>query len=110
MASSKGVYLVAYDIREPRRLRRVHYRLKKIGLAVQYSVFMVEGHQRVLEVHNVLNDITAKEDDVRIYQIQGRQSLWMSGKDTPQWRNTKTRNTTTVSGLFSRLIARLGGR
>ena len=109
MTGTKGVYLVAYDIRDQRRLRKVHYRMKQAGLAVQYSVFMVEGHRRVLEVQNLLNNIIEAEDDVRIYLIQGRQSLWMSGRDTSQWQPRNTTAKEAGASLFSRLIARLGG-
>lgn len=32
-------YLVAYDVRDPRRLARIHLRLKDWGRPVQFSVF-----------------------------------------------------------------------
>lgn len=32
-------YIVAYDIREPKRLRRVHTAMRGFGDALQYSVF-----------------------------------------------------------------------
>lgn len=35
-------YLVAYDIRDPRRLRRVHKAVKDFGYALQYSVFVCD--------------------------------------------------------------------
>ncbi len=35
-------YLVAYDIREPRRLRRVHQVAKDFGFPLQYSVFICD--------------------------------------------------------------------
>lgn len=34
--------MVAYDIREPRRLRRVHSTMKEFGYALQYSVFICD--------------------------------------------------------------------
>ncbi len=35
-------YLVAYDIREPKRLREVHRTMKAFGYALQYSVFLCD--------------------------------------------------------------------
>jgi CRISPR-associated protein Cas2 len=35
-------YVVAYDIREPRRLRRVHQVAKDFGFPLQYSVFVCD--------------------------------------------------------------------
>lgn len=35
-------YLVAYDIREPKRLRAVHATMKSFGYALQYSVFICD--------------------------------------------------------------------
>ena len=35
-------YLVAYDIRDDRRLRLVHRRMKEFGYPLQYSVFICD--------------------------------------------------------------------
>lgn len=35
-------YLVAYDIREPKRLRDVHSAMKRFGYPLQYSVFICD--------------------------------------------------------------------
>lgn len=39
-------YLVAYDIRDSRRLRRVHVVVKGFGFAMQYSVFVCDLNAR----------------------------------------------------------------
>ncbi|WP_366526311.1 CRISPR-associated endonuclease Cas2 [Mycobacterium sp.] len=39
-------YLVAYDIRDDRRLREVHTIAKKFGYALQYSVFICDLDER----------------------------------------------------------------
>jgi len=69
--SENGLYLIAYDIADPRRLSRVHRTLKKQGLPVQYSVFTVvlkrKALLRFLESINQL--IMPAEDDVRFYRL-----------------------------------------
>ena len=42
MAHGRRRYLVAYDIRESKRLRRVHKAMKGFGWAMQYSVFICD--------------------------------------------------------------------
>jgi len=41
MSHSKK-YLICYDIRDPRRLRRVHRMMRDVGEPVQFSVFEAE--------------------------------------------------------------------
>ncbi len=66
-----GLYLIAYDIANPKRLSRVHRVLKKQGLPVQYSVFTVvikrKALLRLLDAINRL--IQPAEDDVRCYRL-----------------------------------------
>mgnify|MGYP001176714400 CR=1 FL=1 len=42
-------YVVAYDIRDDRRLRQVHKRMKNFGYPLQYSVFVcdLDGMEKV---------------------------------------------------------------
>ena len=40
MAAKRRRYVVAYDIRDPVRLRKVHRTMKEFGWAMQYSVFV----------------------------------------------------------------------
>jgi len=42
MARGRKRYLVAYDIREQKRLRRTHQTMKGYGWAMQYSVFICD--------------------------------------------------------------------
>ena len=64
-------YLISYDISEPKRLQRVHRRLKKQGLPVQYSVFSVVLSQlqliQLLDAIKLLLD--EREDDIRCYRL-----------------------------------------
>ena len=65
------LYLVCYDIADPRRLQRVHRYLRGFGLPLQYSVFTLrltqKRQQRLL--HGLRQIIDEREDDVRIYPL-----------------------------------------
>ena len=72
MADSRlGLYLIAYDIANPKRLSRVHRILKKQGLPVQYSVFTVAMKRpRLLRLLDRIEEqIVREEDDVRCYRL-----------------------------------------
>ncbi len=73
-------YLVAYDIADPRRLRKVHYRLVPKAFPVQHSVFLfredaagLKALARMLRSHT-----DGRWDDVRVYPIASPTALWMS--------------------------------
>jgi CRISPR-associated protein Cas2 len=69
--SENGLYLIAYDIANPRRLSQVHSVLKKQGLPVQYSVFtLVMKRRALLRLLDCLNSvIKIAEDDIRCYRL-----------------------------------------
>lgn len=71
-------YLVAYDIADPKRLRRVHKLLTKWGCPVQYSVFTVDLDKSALErLSTALQRlVSASEDDVRIYRMPKGAGIW----------------------------------
>ena len=64
-------WIVCYDIAEKRRLVRVHRLLRKWGVPLQYSVFIVDASaarlQRLLMQVDDLIDQSA--DDVRAYRF-----------------------------------------
>ncbi|SFM54088.1 CRISPR-associated protein, Cas2 family [Ectothiorhodospira mobilis] len=64
-------WIICYDIRDPKRLTRVHRFLKGHGQPVQYSVFYYEGHTG--QLGRLLQDleelIDPRRDDVRAYPI-----------------------------------------
>lgn len=71
MSARRRLYLVSYDITEPRRLNRVARLLLDHGWRVQYSVFLGEwtatGRDRLLERLEDL--IERREDDLRCYPL-----------------------------------------
>lgn len=64
-------WLIAYDIRSPRRLRRVHRFLSEEGVWIQYSIFITQATpQRLGMIRSRIADlIDSRADDVRIYRI-----------------------------------------
>lgn len=66
-----GLYLIAYDIADPKRLSRTHRLLKKQGLPVQYSVFTVAMKRpRLLRLLEALEQVIDEfEDDIRCYRL-----------------------------------------
>ncbi len=64
-------FLVCYDIRDPRRLYRVHKVMKGYGEPWQYSVFfcLLKDTDRVRMESDLLDEMNAKEDRVIIIDL-----------------------------------------
>lgn len=79
--SEKRNWLLTYDIRDPRRLGRVHRFLKHHALPVQYSVFVTRCTQRRLDaiLQGIADRIDATCDDVRAYYLPDRCQVWSVG-------------------------------
>jgi len=69
--SAPRLTLVCYDIRDPRRLIRVHRFLRNEGFPVQYSVFTVPLTPRRLKwlLGELTELIDERVDDVRAYPL-----------------------------------------
>ena len=81
MAKRKGWFLVAYDIAEPRRLRRMHRVLRKRAMPVQKSVFFYHGTEGALrrlldELGTLMNP---REDDLRAWPVDPLDTAWIHG-------------------------------
>ena len=76
------LYLICYDICDPKRLARVARYLSGVGHRVQYSVFAAELTKRGLDA--VLADleqiIDTREDDVRAYPLPPAGDVAMLGR------------------------------
>ncbi len=80
-------YVVAYDIRDARRWRRVYACLKRRGVRLQYSVFLVRsgkvGMDRILA--QLSDVIDPRRDDVRIYPVPAAAEwTWIGGGPLPE--------------------------
>ena len=64
-------YLVTYDIADERRLGRLFRFMKKQGVPVQYSVFLVESNAAKLNemMVKIAKMIHPATDDVRAYRL-----------------------------------------
>jgi len=78
-----GNYLLAYDIRDPKRLARVHRYLCRHAVPVQYSVFVARltGNALARIAGDIGARIDAREDDVRIYSLPAACETELLGPD-----------------------------
>lgn len=69
----KKWYLVSYDVRDSKRLRKAAKKLLAYGSRIQYSLFRCRLTQTELEKLNwELNQILEEEDDLLIIEICDR--------------------------------------
>lgn len=78
----KKWHILAYDIREEKRLRKVHYFLKKRGIALQKSIFLLHcsAEDLSLILQGVRERANIREDDIRLYPVSSPHSIWAAGK------------------------------
>ena len=64
-------YIVAYDIADPKRLRRVHRTMRGYGDALQYSVFrcILSPSERVLLLEALTPIINHRQDQVMFINL-----------------------------------------
>lgn len=64
-------YLLAYDISDPRRLRRVHEVAKTYGYALQYSVFVCDlDDVELVKLERALSEVIAhREDRISVFDL-----------------------------------------
>lgn len=84
-------HLVCYDIRNPKRLRRVHKVLKGYGEAWQYSVFfcVLKEIDRVRLQSDLEEQMNLKEDQAMIVDLgadekKAREAASVIGQPLPQ--------------------------
>ncbi|NDY42911.1 CRISPR-associated endonuclease Cas2 [Dissulfurirhabdus thermomarina] len=87
-------YLVCYDIRDPKRLRRVHKVLKGYGESWQFSVFfcVLKDIDRVRLQTDLEERLNQKEDQVMILDLgpneeDARKAATVIGQPLPKQHN-----------------------
>ena len=73
--------LLCYDIRDPKRLQRVHKCVKQVGMPLQYSVFYLEMSNADLTqlLNRLLTIIDSSRDDIRVYAISRFEDITLMG-------------------------------
>ena len=81
-------YLLAYDIRDPRRLRRVHQVAKAWGYPLQYSVFVCDltRSELLMMKRDLAGEMSVVQDSVGIFDLgppdgRGVKCVELIGKD-----------------------------
>lgn len=84
-------YLVCYDIRDPKRLRRVHKTLKGYGEAWQFSIFFctLKDIDRVRLQNDLEEQMNQKEDQAMILDLgpnekEARAAATVIGQPLPE--------------------------
>lgn len=84
-------YLVCYDIRDPKRLRRVHKVLKGYGEAWQFSIFfcVLKDIDRVRLQTDLEEEMNQKEDQTMILDLgpnekEVREAAMVIGQSLPE--------------------------
>ncbi|MBN2380506.1 CRISPR-associated endonuclease Cas2 [candidate division WOR-3 bacterium] len=87
MAEQKLWYLVAYDVRDPKRLRCVAEHLKGYGVRLQYSLFRCRLYKREVErLRWELMQMTTEDDDILIIGLCERCAAKIrQRKVDPEW-------------------------
>lgn len=90
--SSAQRWLLAHDIADPKRLRKVWRVMRKVGVPLQYSLYLLRGNRLAIDkVLDQLRDlIDNKSDDLRVYPLGENTRLWGLGTQFSDGGNTLT--------------------
>jgi len=93
-------YLVVYDISNPRRLQRLHRHIRRQGVAMQKSVFLVQrSPQGIAAYMDELADLIHRhEDDLRAYPVHDPGRIWLRGKGVTEGNLLRPGRTLSESG------------
>lgn len=77
----RHVYLVSYDIANPKRLRRTFKTLKQFGIHTQYSVFVCKlSDNKKRKLTDILINIICPEEDQVLFFPLGPESKYIPGR------------------------------
>lgn len=77
-------WICSYDIRDAKRLKKLHDLLAMSGIAINYSVFYLILHdQQYRAICERIQKIIRSEDDVRLYRCASLQTATTIGFVSP---------------------------
>lgn len=104
----EGWYLLAYDVRDERRLQRTQSRTAKVCTYLQRSVYLYHGEgtglARLLE--EVTEELEHHVDDMRLYALSGPRDLWFLSGPVPPLASIKDKRL--GASLWQRLLSWIG--
>lgn len=80
----KQWHILTYDVRDNKRLQRLHRHLKKHGLALQRSVFLlhVTAAQLADILHSVRAIVVLRDDSVHLYPVASTANIWAGSQQS----------------------------
>lgn len=75
-------WMIAYDIRDKKRLQKVWRFISKEAIPMQYSIYLIQCDRDYLNqiIFKLLEMINTREDDVRIYPLTPVTRMWGLGR------------------------------
>lgn len=69
--AGRNRYLLTYDVRDPRRLRRVHLVARDFGYPLQYSVFVcdLDGSELISMKARLLEEMHQGIDSISVFDL-----------------------------------------
>jgi len=76
------LFLLAYDIADPKRLTEVHRTVRRWGVPLQYSVFLVPTSPAGIDelLGELADIIDTRADDIRVYPLPSRLDVVTLGR------------------------------
>ncbi len=104
-------YLIAYDVREPRRLQRLHRYLSRRSIALQHSLYLYSEHECDIDelLAGMREHVLDREDDLRLYPIRNPGTLWVAGNQALAMEGLYPAGSK-KTGLLSKMVQIVTGR
>jgi len=70
-------FLISYDIKDDKRLRKIAKYLENRALRIQFSIYILENPKKneFKDMIKKLKELMEDEDDIRIYKIDNEKTI-----------------------------------